>query len=777
MKRNLLKAGIIVGFTVTAALSGILLGKDAIVFWTWWLLALVLGIAAMPVTGRLFGHFADKGYLFSKVFAITVSGFTVWFLSACGIILFSRSSCIAVTALLGLGSFFLYEKETKKGIQVLPDKEDLEFVLGEELIFLLVFLIWTYLAGFHPAAYGTEKFMDYGFMEAMMRSNVLPAIDPWYSDGAINYYYGGQYYAVFLTKLTGSSPAMTYNLMRTFVAAFAFALPFSLASQMSRDLHTEQKGSLRKFHILAAGLTGGTAVCFAGNMHYVIYGQIIPMIQRLKGEGAGDAYWFPDATRYIGFNPDVPDKTIHEFPCYSFILGDLHAHVVNIIFVLLLLGILYSYMRTDRESEDFRVFDVLKSGHILAAACLLGIYQFNNYWDFVIYFVVTGGVVVFVNVRRCGGSFVRMLEMTVLQAAELVAVSTIVILPFTLKFIPMVSGVALAKHHSLPHQLAVLWGLPALIGILLIIVVVRERLSAAPEPISAPAAEETEIPEGQQAVQEESAGAADVGVVPDPGKYRFGNFTGRMPVPDLFAVILSLCAMGLVMIPEIVYVRDIYENGNARANTMFKLTYQAYIMFGIVIGYAVWKLLLACKGLILKFLAFILFLLWVWTCGYFGESVKDWFGDVRKTENYKGINAQNFLDIDFSQDASAIRWLKQNVKGTKVVLEANGDSYTGFCRVSASTGLPTVLGWYVHEWLWRNDIADLNKRSADVETIYTSDDVNTVRSLLAQYDVDYIFIGAMEQQKYEDRLQTELLKSMGQVVYENENGNTWIVKL
>ena len=87
--------------------------------------------------------------------------------------------------------------------------------------------MWTYFAGFRPQAYGTEKFMDYGFMEAMMRSTTLPARDLWYSEGTINYYYGGQYFAVFLTKLTGSKVELTYNLMRTFVAAFAFVLPFS----------------------------------------------------------------------------------------------------------------------------------------------------------------------------------------------------------------------------------------------------------------------------------------------------------------------------------------------------------------------------------------------------------------------------------------------------------------------------------------------------------------------------------------------------------------------
>ena len=84
-----------------------------------------------------------------------------------------------------------------------------------------------------------------------------------------------------------------------------------------------------------AGIIAGLSVSIAGNMHYVVYSKIIPWLQKLQGKEA-DSYWFPDATRYIGYNPDVPDKTIHEFPCYSFVLGDLHAHVVNVMFVLFL---------------------------------------------------------------------------------------------------------------------------------------------------------------------------------------------------------------------------------------------------------------------------------------------------------------------------------------------------------------------------------------------------------------------------------------------------------
>ena len=104
--------------------------------------------------------------------------------------------------------------------------------------------MWTYFAGFRPQAYGTEKFMDYGFMEAMMRSKTLPATDLWYSEGKINYYYGGQYFAVFLTKLTNTQVAQTYNLMRTLVAGFCFSVPFALVRQMVLDSWKREKPAL-----------------------------------------------------------------------------------------------------------------------------------------------------------------------------------------------------------------------------------------------------------------------------------------------------------------------------------------------------------------------------------------------------------------------------------------------------------------------------------------------------------------------------------------------------
>ena len=730
------------------ALSAFLLQGDVWTFWTWYLLALVLGAAAMPLTGRLFRRFQDRGWMFSKVTAIAVSGFLTWFLVAVKIIKFTTMTCIVVTLVCAAASLILYCREQKAGFECIPFAH-LDLVYAEELLFFTAFLLWTYFAGFHPAAYGTEKFMDYGFMEAMMRSKTLPATDLWYSQGKINYYYGGQYFAVFLTKLSGAKVELTYNLMRTFVAGLAFAMPFSLVHQMVTDRLGRIRTGWKKALPSVTGILAGISVSIAGNMHYVVYGQIIPFIQKLKGEEVSN-YWFPDATRYIGFNPDVEDKTIHEFPCYSFVLGDLHAHVVDIMFVLLLLGLLYAWMKKVRttelsgESMSRREFwkKQLLMPQLLAAGALLGMFHWTNYWDFVIYFVVTCGAALFMNIIGQKGKIRWVLGVTAAQAVEILTLATVIILPFTLQFDTsnMVQGIALAKHHSLPHQLLVLWGLPGILTILFVVSLLIEKLRGAEQ------------------------------------KSLYHLLTS-IRLPDLFAVLMGLCAIGLVLIPELVYVRDIYENGNARANTMFKLTYQAYIMFGMTMIYAIFRLLVIGKNKILKVLAFIGLFLFVWTCGYFGNSVHSWFGTVWKPSQYKGLNATAFLETDFPEDVNGIRWLKENISDAPVVLEANGDSYSEYERVSAMTGLPTIMGWYVHEWLWRGNLADLNAKIEEIKEIYTSTDETRVKELLEEYNVSYIFVGSCERNKYGADLNNDLLKGLGEVVFQDSEYPTYIVKI
>ena len=691
----------------------------------------LLGLVFMPVTSRMFRGFDDNGLMFSKVLAVAVCGYVQWLLACLKISPFTGITCVILTVICCLGSL-LYGIKCKNRFPDSLPWEQAALVHREEILFFLVFLFWTYLAGFHPAAHGTEKYMDFGFMQAMMRSTTLPAQDMWYAGKPFNYYYGGQYLAVFLTKLTGTNVEVTYNLMRTMVAAFAFLLPFSLVRQMLKD----KLKTGRKWSFCLGGILAGMAVSMSGNLHYIIYGIILRLL-KIKTD-----YWFPSSTRYIGFDSAVTgDETIHEFPSYSFVLGDLHAHVINVFLVLTVLGILYSWIKTN-SGKSWRQREIGLLG------LLLGMFLFSNTWDFMIYYVVICGTLLFGNLKRySSGSFIsQALKWSVIQWVELLAAAFLASLPFHLTFENvMVQGIGIVKIHTAFYQFCVLWAFPLLVCVPFVIGILKS-----------------------------------IGTFPEK---KFWSFFYSIKYPDLYGLVLVLCAIGLIFIPEFVYVRDIYEKTAPRANTMFKLTYQAYIMFGIMMAYILVFFTVnrikrcngadstvMCKGLLRcprlqSLTGIIAILVLISTCGYLENAITHWFTGFPKRNAYQTLNATNYLETAISDDAAAIRWLNDNVEGQPIILEASGDSYQDYDnRVSAMTGLPTVLGWYVHEWLWKNDLEEENQRKEDVQTIYTSSNADQIKSLIEKYKISYLFIGSCEYEKYGE-INSELLASIGKVVF------------
>ena len=89
----------------------------------------------------------------------------------------------------------------------------------------------------------------------------------------------------------------------------------------------------------------------------------------------------------------------------------------------------------------------------------------------------------------------------------------------------------------------------------------------------------------------------------------------------------------------------------------------------------------------------------------------------------------------------------------------------------------SIKGSYVHEWLWRGDLADLNAKIEEIKEIYTSTDETRVKELLENYNVSYIFVGSCERNKYGADLNNDLLKSLGEVVFQDSEYPTYIVKI
>jgi hypothetical protein len=148
-------------------------------------------------------------------------------------------------------------------------------------------------------------------------------------------------------------------------------------------------------------------------------------------------------------------------------------------------------------------------------------------------------------------------------------------------------------------------------------------------------------------------------------------------------------------------------------------------------------------------------ILFALSVSYIQNAVNAWYGNIFKPSGYQGLDVSAFLETKMSDDKLAIDWMNENIKGIPVILEANGDSYTDYNRISVFTGLPTVLGWRTHEWLWKSDTTLLDARAADIEKIYTSPDKAEILELLKNYKVSYLYVGKLEQEERERRAQEE----------------------
>ena len=788
----------------------------------WWLSITLIGLAVFPSVSTLFIRFEDRGIIFSNMIGLLFISGIHFALNTMHLLPFTQAGCLITAAVVCAVNIVLFYKgklaKNFKGINI-------SLIAAEEAVLLFLYIIWVWIIGYRPGAYGTEKFMDYGFVTSMLKSQWMPFEDMWYAGEPINYYYGGQYVTAWIAKLCGVSAGIAYTTMRATIAAFSFSLPLALVYQMLRERFKE---SVRI--PWTGGVLAGLACGFCGNFHYVIYGIILEAANRIKG--VEYSYWFPDSTRYIGYDPDLPDKTIHEYPAYSTILGDLHAHYINILFVVTVTAIAYAFaqriLAEGREPEEKEwtakslAKEIFLQPELILIGLMTGYFRFTNFWDFPIYFVVCGSVVFFMNLWKYGRSIRRFAAVMAGQAVFAFLLGVIAALPFTLTFDQISTEVGLVHSHTQFYQFMILWGLPLAVSILFIAVLVREqrtklllarnaiRLTGRREAAEKEKADPPESGEETADMEEINAVLADLqgtdarymdseradagrtdsdmdGAERRPGTHvkkgaerkKDQNSEGTvllgLMLPDLAALLFALCAIGLILMPEVIYVKDIYGGEHYRANTMFKLTYQAWILFAIVMGYALIRILFGSmkSACVLASVCTALLLL---TLGYMPRGIMDWFGNIFDPSLRIGTDASVFVDESFHTDYAAITWLNNEVKGRPVCLEAPGDSYSTRERVSVATGLPTVAGWYVHEWLWRGDPDAVSERNKDIEAIYTSGDEKLVKSLIEKYNITYIYIGTQERQAYYNSITDVFLQGLGEVVV-SDGEYTYIVKI
>ena len=235
------------------------------------------------------------------------------------------------------------------------------------------------------------------------------------------------------------------------------------------------------------------------------------------------------------------------------------------------------------------------------------------------------------------------------------------------------------------------------------------------------------------------------------------------------------------MLPEAVYVVDIYGDSYERFNTMFKLTYQSNCLFAVIQGVLVMSFVFCGGSGKAKKYGIIAFILIFVSFGYFFEYANAWLGDFTNASARKRLDAEAFIQEESGSDYRALKWIQQSIAPGSVMLEAQGDAYSLDDRMAVFAGTLTPAGWHTHEWLWHNDPDPINTRDDDIRAIYTGSDEGKVKKLLEKYNVEYIYIGSREYEHYgAEGMNTDFLRSLGNVIYEESSAdgrNVYVIDL
>jgi YYY domain-containing protein len=693
----------------------------------WWGLIFLIGISFLPLAYKIFPKFIDRGYLFSKVLGILVISYAIFVFSFLHIIKFGQITSV-ITWLITAGVFFYLLRNQK-----LELRKNIKLFLFEEILFFAAIFIWAIVRSFQPDIHDLEKFMDFGFINSIMRTDYFPPRDMWLTPLSINYYYFGHLYTAVLTKISAIPSYISFNLMLATVFAFCFVGTFSIGLNL---LHLLKKFSIKRAAIL--GFLFSFVVTLGGNLQ-TIYSffkgynteSVMPIWKLTFAiQSFPNAYWYPNATRFIY-------HTIHEFPSYSFVVADLHGHVLDIPIVIMLIALSLVIFLQKKISLI----------HLVVISFLLAISYMTNAWDGLIFLLLFSLVILLNSIwnkdkREFKNLFLEIAKPILIFLGGFFLFTFL----FNLNFSPFASGIGmncspafLVKmghigpllfengqcQHSPWWQLLTLYGFPLYILLGFLVFLWKRKLA----------------------------------------------------LTDYLVLTLSIFSLFLIIIPEFFYLKDIYTT-YFRANTMFKLSYQAFIMFGISSVYIIVRIVSSRKDFktILEKIIFVLFsvgtlILLFLISVYPFFSIPSGYGELKKV---KGLNGINYLDNILPGDYRAINWINKNISEQPVIAEAQGDSYTNYARISANTGLPTILGWTVHEWLWRGSYNIPSSRFTDISNLYESTSLQTTKDIIKKYDVKYIYIGGMEREKY--NVNEEKFKKIGKLVYSNSQTKVYFIR-
>ena len=748
-------------------------------FLTWLIAVELIGLAALPLTLAVFPHLADRGYAFAKVVGLLTICWANWLL---GVVVGTANYAVILwTLAVGLAVLGLWAL-ARRGEDVREIVRRLWPTMAiQEILFIAALVVWTLVRAYHPDIHYTEKPMDLMYLTTLMVHRQFPPPDLWLAGTTVNYYYLGYLAMGTVAHMAFVPPAVAYNL--------ALALVFALTLSGAYSLGISLIGS-RGWALLAPAFVG-----LAGNL--AGWGQVWGNLTSGVSNWAQVNSWC--ASRVIGGCSNY--TTINEFPFFSFVWGDLHPHVMALPFTLLCIAIaLHVILAPQGGTRAFGTPPLAWLGLGLAGLALGSLYAINS-WDLPTYLVLVTLCLVAGPFAR-GASLATAARSAVAPAGALLLLSLLLWLPFWLSYHSPAGGLGFQPTATNVGEYLTING-PFLLPLVALL-----ALAVGPPlwrwALGPPAPAGDPVPESQPAVAAGEGEVAEERVALPTGNGRalaigavallvlwviHGSLTllavlllagiayhllaRRVDEPQaMFAWLVTALALGLTVLCEFVYLKDLFAGGGSyRMNTVFKFYYEIWVLLGVAAawGFAtLWRRASAAAaardgarrlrlsgGQVACAVALGLVAL---TTGTFTVlAVPSSGGSAGPVPTLDGMA---YLQAVSPDDYHAINWLHDNAPRDAVVAEATTSTceYWDACRLTTDAPrsgqvvtFSGLIGLVVapgsHEGLWHPNNPATAPDGAAAAAIF-GPSAEAARAALRERGVSYVYVGPQEAHYY-----------------------------
>lgn len=768
--------------------DGVLSNHSFVAAVVWWLAVVALGWLAFPLCFALFPGLADRGFALGRILALLLVSYFAWLTASVGVLWHTRGTLLLGVALLALISGLVLARQGQAAAFRTYVRQHWRLLLMLEGVGLGLYLLQLIVRLGNPDAWhviwGGEKPMDMSYFTAVMKSTTFPPYDPWLAGGYINYYYYGFVYVGALAKLLGIVPAMAYNLilpmLYSFTGTAVFSLTYSLVSQ-SPNLPTSQSPTTSAAPLLGASAATVLAMVLGnlGEFGLVVSvwarASILPETSNgllrvldggwrvLSGSVPAAIYpgdWFWTASRAIVV-PGGEVGPITEFPFFTFLYGDLHAHMIALPLALLALGWAIALAL---RPHPFSRLGGLAYGVVGALA--IGVLYPTNSWDFPTYIVLAALAIVAYDWRRVGFGL-PMLGQSVVKAAALGGAAVLLFWPFWQNFGSGYGSVRMweGSHTSLGNYLTIYGLFLWLILTFLVVEFKRWGQRWNPTGLERYAAVNTTAVFGLFGVAGVMFTLLVRGYEVAPLVLSVVLLAGVLAVwgaadpAKRIVHTLIASALALTMVVEVV----VLDGDIGRMNTVFKFYMQVWILLSVAGGAAVawlWPTIAAQWGetrqqvwktiLVALVLAAALYPVLATRAKW---AIRENPDQARTTLN--GLDFMRYVTygdqgqtVALNYDYAAIQWMQRNISGSPVIAEAHSDNpYRSIGnRIAMYTGLPSIVGWDWHQRQQRATTPGslISQRISDVALLYNTEDIQLAQQILAKYHVGYIYVGQLE---------------------------------